>query len=133
MIERPISSNITGKNYFGEIGKFWTGTYIRTLKTSTELEPVRHRRERRVGAYMFVCLLAYWLEVALRWRLKQGGVDDDELASYQERLLKELARVQRTVVSLGGQQRTWYLNVTDFIRDGLKKADMKDLLREETS
>ena len=45
-------------------------------------------------------------------------------------LLKELARVQRTVVSLGGQQRTWYLNVTDFIREGLKKADLKDLLRE---
>ena len=106
---------------------------FRTLKTSTELEPVRHRRERRVRAYMFVCLLAYWLEVALRWRLKQGGVNDDELASYQERLLKELARVQRTVVSLGGQQRTWYLNVTDFIRDGLKRADMKDLLREETT
>ena len=103
---------------------------FRTLKTSTELEPVRHRRERRVRAYMFVCLLAYWLEVALRWRLKQGGVNDDDIASYQERLLKELARVQRTVVSLGGQQRTWYLNVTDFIREGLKKADLKDLLRE---
>ena len=54
---------------------------------------------------------------------------------WDELLVHEvvISNVQRSVVSLGGQQRTWYLNVTDLIRNGLKKADMKDLLKEETT
>ena len=43
-------------------------------------------------------------------------------------VLKELARVQSTAVSLGGQQRTWYLDVTDIIRNVFRKRDMRDLL-----
>ncbi|MHB1887228.1 MAG: hypothetical protein ACYCVV_19985 [Acidimicrobiales bacterium] len=102
---------------------------FRTLKTPLELEPVRHRRERRVRAYLFVCMLAYRLIAALRWRLEEVGVKE-KTAEYQERLLEELARVERTEVSLGGQSRMWYLNKTDFIEQALRKLGLKDLLWE---
>ena len=48
-----------------------------------------------------------------------------------ERLLSELSEVRRVEVTLGGQSKTWYLNVTDFIREGLKKLDRKELLNED--
>ncbi|EQD29759.1 transposase, partial [mine drainage metagenome] len=102
---------------------------FRTLKTPLELEPVRHRRERRVRAYLFVCMLAYRLVAALRSRLEEAGVKE-KTAEYQERLLEELSRVERTEVMLGGQKRTWFLNQTDFIKEALRKLGLKDLLRE---
>ena len=103
--------------------------FFRTLKTFVEVEPVRHRRERRVRAYLFVCLLAVRLEMALRRRLTEGGVKE-EVAEYQERLLTELSRVERTQVQLGGQLRQWYLNVTNHVRDGLKRLKLTEILVE---
>ncbi len=47
---------------------------LRTLKMGIEVEPVQHRRERRVRAYLFVCGLSYRLEMALRRELLEGGV-----------------------------------------------------------
>jgi len=113
------------------LGKDFVEKVFRTLKTAMELEPVRHRRERRVRAYLFVCELAYRLEVALRQGLIEGGVRKD-VAEYQERLLEELARVERVEVRLGPEVRTWYLNVTDRVTEGLRRLGKKDLLREET-
>lgn len=111
------------------LGKDFVEKAFRTWKTGVEVEPVRHRRERRVRAYLFVCGLAYRLDMALRWKLIEGGVKSDTM-EYQERLLEELERVERTEVRLGGQSRTWYLNVTDRVKEGLKKLKQVELLNE---
>ena len=112
------------------LGKDYVEKAFRTWKTDLELEPVRHRRERRVKGYLFVCGLAYRLEMALRWALLEGGVTKGEVPEYQERLLEELSRVERTEVRLGSQSRTWYLNVTDRVKEGLKRLGRPDLLKE---
>ncbi|MGI0071287.1 MAG: IS1634 family transposase [Thermoplasmata archaeon] len=112
------------------LGKDFVEKAFRTWKTGVEVEPVRHRRERRVRAYLFVCGLAYRLEMALRWKLLEGGVDPLKVAEYQTRLLEELGRVERTEVSLGAQFRTWYLNITDRIKEGLRRVGQPDLLKE---
>lgn len=114
------------------LGKDFVEKCFRTAKTFVELEPVRHRRERRVRAYLFVCMLALRLQTALRWRLLQGGVKEDEVAEYQERLLEDLSRVERIEVAMGAERRTWYLNVTGRITEGLRRLKLKDLLREES-
>jgi transposase len=112
------------------LGKDFVEKAFRTLKTGIEVEPVRHRRERRVRAYLFVCGLAYRLEMALRWKLLEGGVKPEDVAEYQERLLEELGRVERTEVQLGAQARTWYLNVTERVREGLRRLKEPELLAE---
>jgi Transposase DDE domain len=112
------------------LGKDFVEKAFRTWKTGIEVEPVRHRRERRVRGYLFVCGLAYRLEMALRWKLLEGGVKPEDVAEYQERLLEELARVDRTEVHLGAQARTWYLNVTDRVKEGLRRLKETDLLTE---
>ena len=112
------------------LGKDFVEKAFRTWKSGIEVEPVRHRRERRVRAYLFVCSLAYRLEMALRWKLLEGRVPEAKVAEYQERLLAELDRVERAEVSLGGQARTWYLNITDNVRDGLRRLKQADLLDE---
>ncbi len=122
-----LSASSAVKEY---LGKDFVEKFFRTLKTFVEVEPVRHRRERRVRAYLFVCLLAVRLEMALRHRLTEGGIKEEEVAEYQERLLTELSRVERTQVQLGSQSRQWYLNVTDHVRDGLKRLKLTDILDE---
>lgn len=112
------------------LGKDFVEKAFRTLKTGIEVEPVRHRRERRVRAYLFVCGLAYRLEMALRWKLLEGGVKPEDVAEYQERLLEELGRVERTEMRLGAQSRTWYLNVTERVREGLRRVKVLELLAE---
>ena len=102
---------------------------FRTLKSSIEIEPVRHRLTHRVRGYVFVCMLAYRLEMALRRMLVEGGAEENA-AQYMERLLSELSEVRKVEVKLGGQSRIWYLNVTDFINEGLRKLDRKDILKE---
>jgi hypothetical protein len=115
------------------LGKDFVEKCFRTAKTFVELEPVRHRRERRVRAYLFVCMLALRLQTALRWRLLRGGVEEDAVAEEQERLLEDLGRVERVQVRMGREARTWYLNVTKRIRDGLRRVKLPDLLREEST
>ncbi|MGI0054154.1 MAG: IS1634 family transposase [Thermoplasmata archaeon] len=115
------------------LGKDFVEKCFRTAKTFVELEPVRHRRERRVRAYLFVCMLALRLQSALRWRLMAGGVEEDAVAEEQERLLEDLGRVERVEVQMGRESRTWYLNVTKRIRDGLRRLKLPDLLHEESA
>ncbi|EQD50688.1 transposase [mine drainage metagenome] len=113
------------------LGKDFVEKCFRTLKTDVELEPVRHRRERRVRAYLFVCMLALRLQMALRAALREGGVKDDDVAEYQEQLLEDLGRVERVEVRLGHEAKTWYLNVTDRVTEGLRRLGRKDLLKED--
>ena len=113
------------------LGKDFVEKCFRTAKTFVEREPVRHRRKRRVRAYLFACMLALRLQTALRWRLLESGIEEDKLAEEQERLLEDLGRVERVQVRMGREERKWYLNVTKRIRDVLRRAKLPDLLREE--
>ena len=84
-------------------------------------------------AYLFVCMLALRLQTALRWPLLESGVEEDKVAEVQERLLEDLGRVERVQVRMGQEERTWYLNVTKRIRDGLRRVILPDLLKEKAT
>ncbi|MBA7537950.1 hypothetical protein ES705_30223 [subsurface metagenome] len=104
---------------------------FRVLKTQEEVEPVRHRLEHRVRAYLFVCMLAYRLLSVLQWKLKEASGKEDSW-ERADTLLQALGRVERVEVTFGNETKTWYLNVTKAITDSLKEIDMKELLKEET-
>lgn len=104
---------------------------FRTLKTSEEVEPVRHRLEERVRAYLFVCVLAYRLIAYLQHRLRETPDKDDSWESAYS-LLDELGRVERVQVKLGNRVKTWYLNLSDKTKEKLKKMGFDDLFRETT-
>ena len=73
------------------------------------------------------------MQTALRWRLLECGVEEDKVAEEQERLLEDLGRVERVQVRMGREERTWYLNVTKRIRDGLRRVILPDLLKEKAT
>jgi transposase len=104
---------------------------FRVLKTQEEVEPVRHRLEHRVRAYLFVCMLAYRLLSTLQWKLKEASGREDSW-ERADTLLQALARVERVEVTFGNEIKTLYLNVTKAITDSLKEIGMNDLLKEET-
>ncbi len=66
--DESLSPDEVVKTYFG---KDFVEKVFRTLKTSEEIEPVRHRLEQRVRVYIFVCVLAYRLLADLQWRLQK--------------------------------------------------------------
>ena len=102
---------------------------FRRLKTSEELEPVRHRLERRVRVYIFVCVLAYRLLADLQWRLLQLSQRKDTWKDA-DRLLLDLERVERVQVRLGQQVKIWYLNLTNKSLKTLEVMGCGDLLKE---
>jgi transposase len=104
---------------------------FRTVKTHEEIEPVRHRLDRRVRAYVFVCVLAYRLLSVLQWRLKEASGREDSWERADD-LLRGLGRVERADVKFGNEVKTMYLNVTKEIRDTLKGLGTENLLEEET-
>ena len=115
----------------GYFSKDFVEKVFRTLKTDVEVEPVRHGLEQRVRAYLFVCMLAYRLAAALRYQMEEAGVGG-ELAEYLDLLLRDLARVEKVEVRLGNEVRTWFLNVTTRVGEGLKLLGKRELLKEET-
>jgi transposase len=104
---------------------------FRVLKTQEEVEPVRHRLEHRVRAYLFVCMLAYRLLSVLQWTLKEASGHEASWESA-DTLLQSLGRVERVEVTFGNETKTWYLNVTKAITDTLKEIGRSELLKGET-
>ncbi|MEK9139944.1 MAG: IS1634 family transposase [Nitrospirota bacterium] len=103
---------------------------FRIVKTDEEVEPVRHRLEHRVRAYMFVCVLAYRLLAVLQWKLREATGKDDSWERAED-LLRRLARVERVDVGFGKEVKTWFLNLSKQDADTLSKIGMPDLLKEE--
>jgi transposase len=103
---------------------------FRTMKTEDELEPVRHRLEQRVRAYMFVQVLAYRLISALRWAIAQKE-DPDDSWEISEDLLHNLGRIERMDVALGAEKRTWFLNLTPDTRKKLDKFGFEELFKDD--
>ncbi|EQD72420.1 transposase IS4 family protein [mine drainage metagenome] len=105
---------------------------FRHLKTEEELEPVRHRLERRVRAYLFVLTLAYRLWAALQWYVETREVEGEGNSwEVAEDLLKALGRVERVEVMLGKQRRVWHLNLLKGTKEDLKRIGYGDLFRED--
>ncbi len=102
---------------------------FRTLKTSEEMEPVRHRLERQVRVYIFVCVLAYRLLADLEWRLQKLS-DRKNVWHGADEFLHDLERVERVQVRLGHQVKIWYLNLTGKSRRTLEMLGLKDMLKE---
>jgi len=103
---------------------------FRTLKTNEEIQPVRHRLEPRVHAYMFVCVLAYRLIAALR-NIFVEKIGEEKAWERMFELLQNLTRIQRVEVKFGNEIKTYYLNMTNSIEDTLKRLQMKNLFKEE--
>jgi transposase len=125
--DETISAEEIIKAYFE---KDFVEKVFRMLKTEEEIEPVRHRLENRVRAYMFVCVLSYRLLSALQFKFLKTEAKESSWEQAFD-LLNELGRVERTEVGFGKEVKIWYLNVTKSIGDKLKKIGMKDLLKEE--
>lgn len=104
---------------------------FRIIKTQEEVQPVRHRLENRVRAYLFVCMLAYRLLAVLQWRLKQASGREDSWESASE-LLQDLSRVERVDVRFGNEIKTLYLNLSEKTSKSLKSIGLRDLFKEET-
>ena len=75
---------------------------FRDLKSFIELRPVYHRREPRVRAHVFVCVLAKVVMNELERRLGPSG----KRPLTVERALKILGRVQATPLRVGNE-RLW--------------------------
>lgn len=57
---------------------------FRSLKTmDRKLRPIHHRRERRVRAHVFLCMLAYYVEWHMRQALASILFDDDDREAAQ--------------------------------------------------
>jgi transposase len=125
--DESLSSRDIIKSYFE---KDYIEKVFRIFKTEEDIEPVRHRLENRVRAYMFVCVLAYRLLSALRFKFVEAGEMDNAWEQTYS-ILQELSRVERTEIAFGNEIKTLYLNDTKSINDKLKKIGMKDLLKEE--
>lgn len=124
--DESLSSQEVVKAYFE---KDFVEKVFRTLKTSEEMEPVRHRLERRVRVYIFVCVLAYRLLADLQWRL-QKIADHNDVWKEADAFLYDLERVERVQVRLGHQVKTWHLNLTGKSLKTLEMMGFKDLLKD---
>ena len=124
--DETLSSKEIITSYFE---KDYIEKVFRIFKTEEEIEPVRHRLENRVRAYMFVNVLAYRLLSALRFKFIEAGETDNPWEQTYG-ILQELKRVERTEMGFGNEIKTIYLNDTKSIKDKLKKIGMNDLLKE---
>jgi len=114
------------KAYFG---KDFIEKVFRTLKSSEEMEPVRHRLENRVRVYIFVCVLAYRLLAELQWRLDMFS-DRKGVWKDADGFIHDLERVERVVVRLGHQVKNWHLNLTGMSDKTLEMIGFKGLFKE---
>jgi len=124
--DESLSPGEVVKAYFE---KDFVEKVFRTLKTSEEMEPVRHRLERRVRVYIFVCVLAYRLLAYLEWRLQELS-DRKNVWHGADEFLHDLERVERVQVRLGHQVKIWHLNLTGKSTRTLEMMGFKEMLKE---
>ncbi len=90
---------------------------------------MRHRLERRVRVYIFVCVLAYRLLAYIEWHLQKLSNRKNVWHGADE-FLHDLERVGRVQVRLGHQVKIWYLNLTGKSRRTLEIMGFKEMLKE---
>lgn len=124
--DESIPSAQVVKAYFE---KDFVEKVFRTLKTSEEMEPVRHRLEQRVRVYIFICVLAYRLLAYLQWHLDNLSNRKD-VWREADAFLHDLERVERVEIRLGHQVKVWHLNLTGISEKTLEIMGFKELLKE---
>ena len=121
-----IPANEVIQTYFE---KDYIEKVFRTMKSSEELEPVRHRLENRVRAYLFLCSLAYRLEVDLLNRFRTSYPDSNAWEQLDEYLFN-LSRVERTQIRFGQQVKTYFLNISKKMQEISKKIGFQELFQD---
>lgn len=124
--DESLSPQDVVKSYFG---KDFVEKVFRTLKTSEEMEPVRHRLENRVRVYIFLCVIAYRLLAELQWRLDKFS-DRKGVWKDADAFIRDLERVERVEVRLGHQVKIWHLNLTGMSEKTLEMIGFKGLFKE---
>ena len=124
--DESLSADEVVKAYFE---KDFVEKVFRTLKTSEEIEPVRHRLERRFRVYIFVCVLAYRLLADLQWRLQKLS-ERKNVWKEEDAFLYDLERVERVQVRLGHQVKILHLYLTGKSQRTLEMMGFKDMLKE---
>ncbi len=127
--DESIPSAQVVKAYFE---KDFVEKVFRTLKTTEEMEPVRHRLEQRVRVYIFICVLAYRLLAYLQWHLENLSNRKD-VWREADAFLHDLERVERVEIRLGHQVKVWHLNLTGISEKTLEIIGFKELLKESTA
>jgi transposase len=90
-------------------------------KVSLEMRPMHHKRDDRIRAHVFLCMLAYYLQWHLWGRLKPlfddqakqisaGEKENKERSWTLENVLSSLKSIQRNEVEVAGAK--FYLNTT---------------------
>jgi hypothetical protein len=79
---------------------------FRSCKTvDLEVRPIHHRREDRVRAHVFLCMLAYYVEWHMRRQLAPILFDDDDRASARAARASIVAPAQRSPSALQKARR----------------------------
>ena len=99
---------------------------FQVMKSVEDIKPVRHRLESRVKAYIFVCMLAFRLRIALESMIKSSDSKDMKLTTGD--FLRRLKRVERTDIDLEDEIEVCHMNMTGDIRKQLDALNMKSLL-----
>lgn len=81
---------------------------FRSLKTGLlELRPIYHKKDHRIKAHVFMCMLAYYLQWNMVERLRTLFADDDNGAQRRwtvENVIQKLAAIQSNTIELDGIQ-----------------------------
>ena len=110
-----LSASEVVEEYFG---KDFIEKKFQNLKSEREIMPVRHRLEERVMSIISVNVLSLRILAALNCLFKSISPNDtNECVSV---FLKKMNRVQRTEVTIDGEPRTVYLNLTPDLLETLK-------------
>lgn len=71
---------------------------FRCIKCFIEVRPIRHWKDNRVKAHIFLCVLAYLLEKVLEYKLETNG-----LKITAEEALNELSGIKMVSYNVGGE------------------------------
>lgn len=108
-------------------GKDFIEKVFRSLKQDIAIHPVRHRIPGRVRAYIFVCVLGYYLRALLAARLRPSKAEEFE------EFLEDLAGIQQTTLSFGNSKSIRYLNLGTKTRNKLRSIGLSSMFRQVTT
>jgi transposase len=112
-----------------EVVKLYTGLAVieqgwRELKSVLEVRPLRHRLDRRVGAHLQLCVLAYLLEKYLELAVRRGKVEAEKGEPLTgARAIERFARLTADEQEVGeGGPRRWIFTDLDPLHGKILEA-----------
>jgi len=85
-----------------EIIEMYRGMWViekgfRTIKSVIEVRPINHRRKNRIGAHLFLCVMAYYLEKEMEEKGKEHKL---EMEAYQ--MIEKMKTITFDRIRVGG-------------------------------